>query len=449
MVTGVPVPTGSITLSYFGTTLASANLVNGSATVTIPAGALPIGTDQVEADYSGDSYYGAGAGGTTVTVTPAGTIKPTVTATAPTTTVNAPFSITVNVSGPNGDPVPTGLVQIATASFSLAGNLTNGSKTFLVQDDPIGGVNTFAVTYIGDNNYTAGTGTVNVDLFARSTLTVPLPLSIAVNQPLSFTVTVGGYTGVAAPTGTVTVSGGTYTSPATQLTAGSASFTVPANSLAIGYETVLASYSGDPNYNPNSIGEELTVTAALPPGLTLTSAAVALAPGAATGNTSTITVTPSNGFTGSVALTATVTTSPSGAQDLPTLSFGSTSPVSITGTTAGTATLTITTTAPSTASLTRPALPGIRLYQGGAALACLLLFGIPARRRRWRTLLGMLLFIAFAIGGIISCGGGGGGGGGGTTPPPNPGTTPGAYVITITGTQGAITATTTVNLTVQ
>jgi hypothetical protein len=82
-------------------------------------------------------------------------------------------------------------------------------------------------------------------------------------------------------------------------------------------------------------------------------------------------------------------------------------------------------------------------------LACLLLFGIPARRRRWRTLLGMLLFIAFAIGGIISCGGGGGGGGGGTTPPPNPGTTPGAYVITITGTQGAITATTTVNLTVQ
>jgi hypothetical protein len=38
-----------------------------------------------------------------------------------------------------------------------------------------------------------------------------------------------------------------------------------------------------------------------------------VAPGATTGNTSTITVTPTGGFTGSVALTAALTTSPSGA----------------------------------------------------------------------------------------------------------------------------------------
>ena len=90
----------------------------------------------------------------------------------------------------------------------------------------------------------------------------------------------------------------------------------------------------------------------VPPGFTVSGAAVTVAPGATTGNTSTITVTPAGGFTGSVALTAAVTSGPANAQYPPTLSFGSTSPVSITGTAAGTATLTISTTASSTPSCT-------------------------------------------------------------------------------------------------
>jgi hypothetical protein len=68
-----------------------------------------------------------------------------------------------------------------------------------------------------------------------------------------------------------------------------------------------------------------------------------------------------------------------------------------------------------------------------------------------RILLGMFAFLVFLTTGLISCGGGGsgGGGGGGGTGPTNPGTTPGAYVISVTGTQGAVTATTNVTLTVQ
>jgi hypothetical protein len=299
-----------------------------------------------------------------------------------------------------------------------------------------GGPNTFTANYLGDSNYAGGTGTGILQIIGQTNVlfTSPAP-SVVVNQPLSVTVTVGPYPySAVAPTGTLSLSSGTYSSTATPITAGSVTITIPANSLTVGTDTLTASYSGDSDYLPNTNSESVTVTAAPPPGLTLAGTAVNLAPGATTANTS----------------TATLTTSPAGAQDLPTVSFGTTSPVTITGTTAGTATLTISTTAPSTAALTRPALPGIRWYHGGAALACLLLFGIPARRRRWRTLLGMLLFMAFAIGGVISCGGGGsgggGGGGGGNT---NPGTTPGAYVITVTGTQGTVTASTTVNLTVQ
>jgi hypothetical protein len=218
----------------------------------------------------------------------------------------------------------------------------------------------------------------------------------------------------------------------------------------VGADTLTAAYSGDTNYLAGTEAETVMVTAA--PGLTLTGSAVTLAPGDTTVNTSTITVTPSNGFTGSVVLTAALTTSPAGAQDPPTFSFGTTSPVNITGTSAGTATLTINTTAASSAALNRPVRPGLRWYEGGAALACLLLFGIPARRRSWRSILGMLVFMAFLVGGATSCGRSNSGGSGSSPLPPPPGssgTTSGTYVITVTATSGTVTSTGTVSLTVQ
>jgi hypothetical protein len=143
-------------------------------------------------------------------------------------------------------------------------------------------------------------------------------------------------------------------------------------------------------------------------------------------------------------LTATLTSSPAGAQYPPTLSFGSTTPVNITGTTAGTATLTVSTTAATSAALAYSKSRGLPWYSaGGAALACLLFFGIPTRRRSWRTLLGMVLLLV-ALGGGVACGGGGGGGGG----TGNPGTTAGAYTVTVKGTSGSLAQTTTLTVTV-
>jgi hypothetical protein len=109
--------------------------------------------------------------------------------------------------------------------------------------------------------------------------------------------------------------------------------------------------------------------------------------------------------------------------------------------------LTITTTAATTASLVHPKRPGVPwCAAGGATLACILLFGIPAKRRRWRNLLGTVALLVTFAGGVLSCGGGGGGtgGGGGSS-----GTTAGIYTITVTGTSGTTTATGIVTLNVQ
>ncbi len=218
--------------------------------------------------------------------------------------------------------------------------------------------------------------------------------------------------------------------------------------VGTGTHLVEASYPGDSSYN-SSVSSTTGLTAVAPPSFTVSGTAVTVTPGATTSNSSTITVTPAGGFNGSVTLTAAVTSSPAGAQYPPTFSFGPTSPLSITGTSAGTATLTITTTAATSAALVLPKRNGVPWYAAGsAALAGILLFGIPARRRSWRTMLGMLVFLVALTGGVFACGGGGsgGGGGGGTG---NPGTTAGTYTVTVTGTSGTTTATGTVALTVQ
>ena len=142
--------------------------------------------------------------------------------------------------------------------------------------------------------------------------------------------------------------------------------------------------------------------------------------------------------------------SPAGAVDLPTFtSSPSNGEISVTGTSAATATLYIVTT-PATVGANRlPAYPGPgSRAAAGTALACILLFCVPARRRSWRNLLGMVALLVALAGGFIACGGsssGGGGGGGGGSP----GTTSGTYTITVTATSGLTSATGTVSLDVQ
>jgi len=281
--------------------------------------------------------------------------------------------------------------------------------------------------------------------------------------PLSMTTTSlpGGVIG-ASYSNQLTATGGTapYIWSATGLPPG---INLSASGLLAGTPTTVGSYSPtitveDASTPQRSSTVDFTIAiAAQAPSFTVAGTAATIStPGVSTGNTSTITITPAGGFNGNVSLTATLASSPSGAVHLPTLSFGSTSPVNIVGTTAGTATLTISTTAATTSSLVFPQLPGHTgsgtpwYATGGATLACLLLFGIPARRRSWRSMLGLVLLFAGLAFGMVACGGGGSATS--STPPQTiPGTTAGAYTVTVIGTDvatGKIASSTTVNLTV-
>jgi hypothetical protein len=161
--------------------------------------------------------------------------------------------------------------------------------------------------------------------------------------------------------------------------------------------------------------------------------------GGATG-TATLSLGSINGFNAAVALACTA----------PTGMSCTLNPTSVTVNGNTTATLTVSASTP--ASSVKSPSPSARKMEwlaasGGAALAGVFLLGLPAGRRRWRSMLGLVCLAVLAAG--IGCGGGGGSSSTPAppttppTPPPTSGVTPtpaGTYTIVVTGTQGTTLA---------
>jgi hypothetical protein len=73
----------------------------------------------------------------------------------------------------------------------------------------------------------------------------PSATNITTVQAIMVTVAISGGTGNPTPTGTVTLTSGSYTSPATTLANGGASIPIPAGSLAVGNDTLTVNYAPD------------------------------------------------------------------------------------------------------------------------------------------------------------------------------------------------------------
>jgi hypothetical protein len=157
----------------------------------------------------------------------------------------------------------------------------------------------------------------------------------------------------------------------------------------------------------------------------------------------TLTLSPNGGFTGTVTLSC----SPDAAASETDCSFtngstsGATLPVDLNGSSA-TVTFNVTTTAPHSVSalhIVPFAAPG------GLVAAAIFLFLIPVAYRRRRGTLGLAALACLLILGACGSGGSGGGGGGGHT---DPGTPSGNYTFTVTGTSGSGSSAATVSTSV-
>lgn len=236
--------------------------------------------------------------------------------------------------------------------------------------------------------------------------------SVLTSQSFTVAVAVTGTAEEGTPTGTVTLTDGSYTSGAKTLVNGDFTFTVAAGALPAGVQTLTVTYSGDPYYSSATGTASVTVTS--PGSFSLSASAVTVAPGSS--GISTITVTATGGYTGTITLNScTLATSTSGSI-APTCTIGNSPIVISSGETSETGTVVIGSAsgaaAVKAAATKMPSRLGRWAGAGGIVLAGLLLLGIPARRRNWPPTL-LAILAVFALGVLYGCGGGGS-----TTPPP-------------------------------
>jgi subtilase family serine protease len=442
-------PTGSITVSGGGYS-ATQSLASGAVTITIPAGSLAPGSDTLTVTYSGNSNYASTSQTESVTASAA---APTVTVVAPASdNITNSVYVSVTVSGPSGGSVPTGTVTLTGGSYSsTAATLSStGTATFTIPAGQLpAGTDTLTSTYSGNSSYAGATGITTVVIVSTGTATptikvTPSPTSIDTSGSLSVTVTVSGSSAV--PTGYVTLTSGSYNSGLTAISGGSATFTIPANTLSAGTDTLTAVYSGDAVYAGVTGTATVTVTQTTYSLSGTTPSAIA--PGVTA--TSTITGTSSTGYIGTVTLNSCTLSSSSvtNPNNPPTCAVtGAITFASSGASGSGTATLT-TTSALGELAYPLPAGKGHGWggAAGGVALAFLVFMGVPRRRNNWRSMLGLVVLLA-ALGVLSACGGGGGSG---TTTTGNA-TSAGTYTFTVTGTgsdAAATTETTTFTLTV-
>jgi hypothetical protein len=449
--TGNPTPTGSVVLRSGSYTSASWTLSGGSQSINIPAGSLAAGTDTLTVAYTPDatssSIYSGTTGsanivvaapsfalsGTAVGIPAAGTSATSSLTVSPAGGFTGSVALTAAVtSSPAGAVSPPTLSFGSTSPVSITGT-SAGTAMLTVTTTVSTSPGVYAITVTGTSgSITATTSipvTVPIGMAAASVTVTPSLTPITNEQVESVAITVAGGSGQATPTGTVTLASGSY-SAQQALAAGAASFSIAAGALSPGTDTLTATYSGDGMY-AGAVG---TATITVSPVVMAIPSPPSVAPGA--NATATATLTAGSTYSGTMSLVCALTQSPSGAQSQPTCSLN---PASVTLAAGGSATtmLTVKTTAASTSALVRPS----RLNpwgsswsaRAGAALAGLLLLGIPFRRRRWPAML-ILLWVGVA-GLAIGCGGGGGS----TSTNPIQATTAGNYVFKVTGTDSSNT----------
>lgn len=338
-----------------------------------------------------------GAAAATVTITSASSV----------TTADS-LTVSGTVTGSNGaETTPSGTVTITGGSYtSPAQTLSGGSYSFPIPAGSLAmGSVSLKATYNGDTIYASAYKSTTVQVNGLTPTVTVVQTALSVNSNQSVTVT-GKVLGTATtPTGTVTLTGGGYTSAAATLSSGNYSITIPAYSLSAGIDTLTVSYSGDTIYTVASNSTTLTVvksTFALSAG-NISS----LTAGSSIANS--VTVTGAGGYVGAVTLTASV--SPSGTT-APTITI-SNSPVTLSATTTtGTGTVTVGTNATTTPSvkLARNSGAGWFKAAGGTAIAALLFFFLPLPSKRWRQMLSAVLLAVAVSFAAVGCGGGGGSG---------------------------------------
>jgi hypothetical protein len=405
--TGNASPTGTVVFSAGAQgVIGTASVVNGTATITIST--FGVGSYTLTASYLGDSSYAA----STSSMIPFSTVKGSTTTTVatlrPDVHAGEPISLIASIANAGYGTDASGFTGVVTfsdhgkiiATTSVVAN--QGTVSAVLPSIPL---HSITATYTGDANWNTSVSTpkaVSSSLLPASinlTSNVSSLSSTLAGVNIILTATVFPTTANSvSPTGTVTFFD-TYNGKVVQI--GSTTNLIPNGSsqavavfsstaLPAGSHSVYAVYNGDATY---------ASTTSFPMAFSLADYSLTMVPQTLTinrGKSAKVVMVLGNigGFSGTVTFGC---TPPSNAEA--TCSF---SPLTLNG--GGSTTMTITTTAPTAAQdkpTTQARLARRWSFATGSALATLLCFLVPRRRRLLPTLL--LLLIACSLTANLGC----------------------------------------------
>ncbi len=477
---GTAVPAKVTVTSTSGTPTGDASLVSNTAVnsgigdfplssgvANVTGVILPGGTYGVTARYAGDNTFASSTSSPPVSVTVAKensrlqyAIVTLTSTNATTVAYGSPYILRFDILNSTtfactplaATPVTAGCAFDATGTVTITDNGSPlDTSPFPVnsagsgEDQPIqltGGTHTLSATYSGDISYNAvATGvvdTVMVSKAATATALAASPSTVTTGTSVTLTATISsGSNSAVGATGTVTFfSGGTQIGspvsvtpiPASATTGAGGTAALPTSFSSSGTKSITATYNGDTNYALSS-ATAVTVTVNSVGTFTMTGGSGTITATAGTApNTVTIpiTVTPSGGFTGAVAVTCQAAGVATGS-----LPFGVTcNALSITipanTTAAVTQSLTVSLTPPSSTMSASAATAERRFYAAGllsspgargwwafsasTGLVAILLLVLPGRKRyRAALTLGIVCVLGFTLGCNSYNNGGGGG----------------------------------------
>jgi hypothetical protein len=334
---------------------------------------------------------------------------------------NQPASFSATISSSFGSPADGESVYFSNGMTQLGSStLSKGVASFTTTALPVG-TDSITASYNGDSDFAGSTSAGVTQTVGKATSFTTLTSSLSPStsgESVTLTAAVTGQFGGTA-TGSVTFSNGSTSLGMAPLSGNSASLTTAA--LPSGSDSITASYGGDTNFGASTSNALSQVVM----DFSIAAAPASFTVSAGSSGTTTVTVTPGNGFSSAISFAC--------SSGLPAGASCSFSPATVTPPNTTSTTVTVSTSSP-TASLRRGSGP---LFPASALAALLCCLGFRKRQR-------LLMLLLVSVAGLcsLSACGSGGGGGSSSGPPPVVST------VTVTATSGTIQHTTTFMITV-
>ena len=238
------VATGTITFKDESTTLGTGTISGGLATFS--SSKLAQGSHYLTASYGGSAKYNGSTSLLLIQVVNKANTTVTLASSANPSAYGASVKFTATVT----PTTATGTVTFMDGSTTLGtGTISAGKATFSISTLAAGS-NSITASYGGDTNDNSSTSSVLTQTVNKTNTTVTLASSAnpsAYGASVTFTATVTPTTA----TGTVTFTDGSTTLGAATISAGKATFSI--STLAVGSNSITASYGGDTNDNGSTL----------------------------------------------------------------------------------------------------------------------------------------------------------------------------------------------------